>query len=232
MKIDLKLIYKLYHAYKRNFVEFSFSQYGEDVIIRQIFNSLKILNPSYLDIGAHDPIQLSNTYNFYLKNSKGFLIEPNPILIPKLRKIRKWDTILNIGIGNGNQNSADLFILNNDVLSTFSEEEAKLYEKLGHKIKSKVKVPLISINDVIENKIGYCPDFVSIDIEGKEYEILETFDFSKFRPKIFCIETWSYAKTQKENNIIELMHKNNYLTVADTTLNTIFKDRMLNNKTE
>jgi FkbM family methyltransferase len=224
MKTNLISFYKLYKAYQAKTVELSFSQYGEDAIIRQVLNSMKVYNPTYLDIGAHDPIRLSNTYSFYLRNSKGYLIEPNPLLIKKLEKYRKSDTILNVGVSNGKEKKADLYIMYDDVLSTFSYDEALEYEKKGHKIKEKISVQLIDINDIIENYIKACPDFISIDIEGKELEILEVFDFNKFRPKVFCIETWSYAKTMKETSIIDLLNKNNYVVVADTTLNTIFRD--------
>ena len=58
----------------------SYSQSGEDLIIRFIFESLKILKPNYLDIGAFKPFELSNTALFYENGCTGVLVEPNPDL--------------------------------------------------------------------------------------------------------------------------------------------------------
>jgi glycosyltransferase involved in cell wall biosynthesis len=57
----------------------SYSQCGEDIIIDFLLTWLKIKNPTYLDIGANDPVKLSNTYYFYKKGSRGVLIEPDSI---------------------------------------------------------------------------------------------------------------------------------------------------------
>ncbi|MFM6249337.1 MAG: hypothetical protein ACKPEQ_09345, partial [Dolichospermum sp.] len=72
---------------KRNFAtlfnkdskHISYSQCGEDLIINFIFNNLGIINPSYLDIGAHHPTYLSNTYSFYRKGCQGVCVEPDPV---------------------------------------------------------------------------------------------------------------------------------------------------------
>jgi hypothetical protein len=58
----------------------SYSQSGEDVIVDFIFQILKIQKPSYLDVGAHHPSYLSNTYLFYQKGCQGVCIEPDPVL--------------------------------------------------------------------------------------------------------------------------------------------------------
>src|SRR3954453_21218777 len=76
----------------------SFSQQGEDLIVESICGFLKIENPTYLDIGAADPIVSSNTYLFYRKGCRGVLVEPNPAFCRELRRVRPKDTVLNIGI--------------------------------------------------------------------------------------------------------------------------------------
>ena len=45
----------------------SFSEVGEDLIVHYLFRSLKITNPTYLDIGTNHPIIGNNTYFFYLR---------------------------------------------------------------------------------------------------------------------------------------------------------------------
>jgi hypothetical protein len=53
------------------FEKVSYSQCGEDILIDFVFKQLKIENPSYLDIGAHHPFHLNNTYYFYKNGSSG-----------------------------------------------------------------------------------------------------------------------------------------------------------------
>ena len=58
---------------------FSYSQQGEDLIILDIFRHLRLKRPSYLDIGAWEPVKSNNTYLFYRLGSRGVLVEPNPV---------------------------------------------------------------------------------------------------------------------------------------------------------
>jgi hypothetical protein len=47
------------------FSKVSYSQSGEDLIVRVYFDILGITNPTYIDIGAHHPYFISNTALFY-----------------------------------------------------------------------------------------------------------------------------------------------------------------------
>jgi FkbM family methyltransferase len=150
----------------------SYSQYGEDLIIKSIFDALKIKKPSYLDIGASDPVSLSNTYLFYTLGCKGVLVEPDPALFFRLKIKRRRDTCLNIGIGTSNS-KADFYIMSSKVLNTFSKEEAIRYQEYGtYKIEKTIKVQIKTVNDVIEENFDKYPNFVSLDVEGLELAIL------------------------------------------------------------
>ena len=63
----------------------TFSQQGEDLIVESICGFLKIEKPTYLDIGAADPIVSNNTYLFYQQGCRGVLVEPNPAFCLKLK---------------------------------------------------------------------------------------------------------------------------------------------------
>src|SRR5271169_435695 len=96
----------------------SFSQSGEDIIVRQLFKLRGINNPSYLDIGANDPFRINNTARFYKKGSRGINVEANPMLIKRFEKFRPHDINLNVGIA-GSEGEMDFYIMNDDTLSTF-----------------------------------------------------------------------------------------------------------------
>jgi hypothetical protein len=84
---------------------------------------------------------------------------------------------------------------------------------------------LISVNEILGDYFTTTPNFVSLDVEGLDFQIAESIDFNRFRPEVFCIETLSYTEDRTEvklNNVIELMGRRQYVVYADTYINTIF----------
>src|SRR5262245_48341427 len=65
----------------------SYAQQGEDLILWNMCEFLKIRQPTYLDIGAYDPIEINNTYLFYTRGCRGVLVEPNPALWHRLESV-------------------------------------------------------------------------------------------------------------------------------------------------
>ena len=187
---------------------------------------LRIDKPSYLDIGAHHPTYLSNTYLFYENGSSGVCVEPDPFLFEEIRKVRKRDICLNVGVGSGGTEKADFYILNVRTLNTFSREEANRYASYeGKNIEKVVEIPLVSVNEIIEKHCVQQPNLISLDVEGMDLQILRDFDFDKYTPEVFCIETLTYTEDNTERKlteIIDLMVSKNYFVYADTYLNSIF----------
>ncbi len=211
------------------FARKSFSQSGEDLIVDYIFHWLGLSAIKYLDVGANHPISLSNTFYFYSKGCSGVLIEPDPNLYSDLVRIRERDVCLNVGVGAESRLSAEYYEMSDKALSTFSRFEAQRYESYGRqRIEAVHNIPLVSLNDVVEKYFAASPNYVSIDVEGLDYEILRTFDFQRFRPEVFCVETLTYTEDRSErklNEIIELMQEQGYFVYSDTYLNSIFVEK-------
>lgn len=74
---------------------------------------------------------------------------------------------------------------------------------------------MFSLNTILERYFDKVPAFVSIDIEGYEYQVLKDLDFTKWRSQCFCIETG-------EEQIRDLMFENGYSLYAETPVNWIF----------
>ena len=207
----------------------SYSQCGEDLIMSSIFGALKIENPVYIDIGAHDASYLSNTYLFYLNGSSGLCIEPNPYLLDKFRKKRKRDICLNVGVGVSSAREAPFYVMTSSTLSTFSKAEAERMASLGHeKIEQVIELPLVSFDEAVATHLHGKTNLVSLDVEGLDLEILKSIDFSACRPEVFCVETLTYSEDntgEKIVPIIEFMKDKGYFVYADTWVNTIFVDR-------
>lgn len=204
----------------------SFSQSGEDLIVKFIFDNLGIHNPTYIDIGAHHPYFISNTALFYKNGSRGINIEPDPTLFKGFLKYRKEDINLNIGISDCNS-ELDFYIISSPTLNTFSKEEAEKYAMEGDfRIKSieKINVQLLS-NILNEFSNGIFPQFLSIDAEGVDEVIVREIDFDKNFPIVICIETLSFSTSGngiKNIELIDYIVNKGYLVYADTYINTIF----------
>jgi FkbM family methyltransferase len=219
---------------RQSWARLSHSQQGEDLIVESICRFLKIETPVYLDIGAADPIVENNTYLFYQKGSHGVLVEPNPAFGRKLEVQRPRDIVLNVGVGYDNDlRESDYFMVSGQdgsYLNTFSKEEAEIIVSKSHgqrTIEKVVKMPLVNINAIIDNHFPKAPDFVSIDTEGLDLDILKSFDFDRYRPAVFCVETLMIGTMRVKTEILELMKAKGYGIRSGTFVNTIFVDDSL-----
>ena len=158
----------------------SFAQSGEGIITGFLFDYLGIENVSYLDIGAYDPMLINNTYYFYKKGHRGVLVEPNVTLCEKLESVRPEDTTLAAGIGVDAVTEAEYYVMSEPSWSTFSREEAEHQEQITNgeiTIQEVRTLPLLNVNDVMEEHFGGAPTFLSIDAEGWHIAILESVDY-------------------------------------------------------
>ena len=211
----------------------SYSQSGEDIIISDLFNRLGISNPTYLDIGANDPISLNNTYRLYTRGGSGVCIEPNPVMYKRLLQKRPKDTKINAGVAFDEKREADFYIFPARFhgLNTFSKEEAEFWEHTGneeigrHKPEQVIRMKLIEINEIIEKYFTGHPNLVSIDVEGLDLEIAKKINFEKYKPEVFCLETLGFVEGNKEirkTDIVDFFTEKGYFVYADTYINTIF----------
>ncbi len=219
---------KAWHVITLN-AKASYAQNGEDLIVQYLLDSLKITKPTYLEIGTNQPIGCNNTYNYYLKGCYGVCIEPDKNMVDIIKAKRPRDIVLNIGIGAGEASAAAAFYLfPKDVngWSTFSKEEALIREKETNIGFETMQVPLVPINNIISEYFKPHPNFISIDVEGLDLEILQSLDFEKYKPEVICVETITFGylnnTEEKISGISEFMHSKGYFTYADTHINTIY----------
>lgn len=203
----------------------SYAQCGEDLLIQYLFNSLGTDRISYLDVGAHPPSYLSNTYYFYLRGHRGVCIEPDAALAHAFGKERPGERLLNIGIAP-EEGIADFYVMSRPTLNTFSREEAERFASYGNQtIERVVPVPIRNINAVIAEQFGRAPNLLSLDVEGLDLPILQSLDFETYAPDVVCVETLTYTEDQSERKIAEIidfMQSRGYFVYADTYVNSIF----------
>jgi FkbM family methyltransferase len=179
----------------------SHSQIYQDIFVYYFSNLKK--KGFFIEIGAADGINISNTYLLEKKfHWNGIICEPNPI--HKLSNLTNRKAILDTNIIDYKGFKKKCFYMNDD---TFNSSINK-----NKKYKKKIYLKTISLNFLL-NKYK-CPkiiDYISIDTEGNEYSIVKNFNFKKFNVKIFTIE--HNFNNSKRNNIFKIMKKNNYIRV-------------------
>ncbi len=191
-----------------------FSQNNEEQIILDYFGAFK---GTFIDLGSNDGVTLSNTRALALLGWQGVLVEPSPKAFKRLQA--NYPDLMNFHLYNialGEQNGVFEFnessalISQNDValVSTFHQSEMDRFKRTVNYEKVEAKVL------TWETFIQGCPikhfDFVSLDIEGSECEVLPFMDLSKTR--MICIE-WngnSNLKTEYEKYLsgFVLIHTN------------------------
>jgi FkbM family methyltransferase len=212
--------------------QYSYSQCGEDLIIRFLFSMIGVPRPTYLDLGAHHPSYLSNTKLLYAHGSRGVNVEANPQLIAGFRRARRGDVNLNVGVvaEENDGKTIDFYVMSSTTMSTFSLAEAQRLEaETAIKRTTTIAVPVRGVVSLINEYCGGAfPDLLNVDIEGTDSLIVAALLAKplELRPKAICIETLSYSETggaTKRTELIAAVVNAGYSVHADTYINTIFK---------
>ncbi|PXF61468.1 MAG: hypothetical protein C4B59_04335 [Candidatus Methanogaster sp.] len=167
------MIFKMFSRLK-NTIKFSdatsssYLQSGEDIIIRRTVSRMNCPRPVYLDIGANDPIKLNNTYLLYKSGGKRVVVEPNPYYIKQYKKKRPSDHLVTAGISSHGGGNLTFYLPSNITLSSFDRDLVqKLAESDGINIVEEMEIPIIGINELLDNNFPESPfNFVSMDMEG------------------------------------------------------------------
>ena len=207
----------------------SYSQAGEDALLRFLFNDFGISKITYLDLGTNSPIFNNNTYWFYLNHSNGVCVEADIDLVNIIKKFRPKDKIIHAGVSVSNEIEAEFYIFDQPALNTFDKIEVDSRLKSGtNKLIKSVNVPLLNINKILNDYFTKTPDLLSIDIEGLDLEVLKSIDYVKFPIPVICVETCEYSENHirpKNQLFADFLKSIEYEIYADTYINTIFVNK-------
>lgn len=193
----------------------TYSQEYEDLILLCIFYDIE--KGYYIDIGANDPDKISVTKAFYLKGWNGINIEPLPEKYNSLLQKRPKDINLQIGVGK-NKGNTTLYLY-----GTGSTIYKKLIKKPSKFIFIKIDTMANICKDYIKKEIKI--QFCKIDVEGSEKDVLLGFDFQRYRPIIFLIEsTLPSTNISSYSSWEYILINNNYSFVYQYSINRFYVD--------
>ena len=224
-----KKIYFFYNIYIRNYkFYFNGSQFGEEKKIIKIFeNDYK---GTYVDLGCFHPTRSNNTFKLYKKGWKGINIDLNPLTIDLFNFARPDDINICAAISNKETKKKLYFLGDLDSKNTLNLNHKRWLNRhfrisdKDFKIKS---IKTRKLDNILKKYNFYDIDFMNIDIEGHELEVIKSLDFKKFKIKVICVEILDYNNfaINRKKQLISFLKKDNYDLVEKSTINYIFKKK-------
>lgn len=168
------------------------SQNGQDRFLAEhIFQG--VTDGYFVDIGANDGVTYSNTYYFEKRGWKGLCIEPIPEVFEKLRANRNCECLWGVLSSKQAPFAELLHVVGysemlSGVVDAYETQHAERVKRELREYGGKaevVKVPNYLFNEVVAQTHI---DYVSIDVEGSEYDILKSIDFKKYTVKVISVE--------------------------------------------
>ena len=171
----------------------SYSQNFEDVYINRIFPDKN--DGFYIDIGAHHPELDSVTKSFYDRGWNGINIEPTPQNFKLLEEARPRDINLNVAVSNF-IGKGNFFDIKDTGLSTLDEGLYNKYKKSSGYTIDNYSVDITTLDQIYSENSITDVDFLKIDAENSEKNILLGFSISLHRPTLIIIES-TYPTSQE-----------------------------------
>jgi hypothetical protein len=165
-----------------------YGQDGEDLILDRMLE--RKASGFYVDVGAHHPVRFSNTYLFYKRGWCGVNIDAMPGSMQKFNKIRPRDINIECGVASSS-GKLMYYRFNEPALNTFDIAEAQHKNRPPYQLLDTVEVSVEPLGVLLGKHLptGQTIDFLSVDAEGKDEEVLRSNDWTCYRPRFILAET-------------------------------------------
>jgi FkbM family methyltransferase len=210
-----------WYEFLQRFGSRTYSQEGEDFILARYFGSKP--DGFFVDVGAHHPHRFSNTYLLYKKGWRGVNIDATPGSMRKFARFRPRDTNVEAAVGRV-AGSATYYLFNEPALNTFDKELVAQRQFPPWKVLEEVTLPVLPLAGILEKAVpaGQKIDLMTVDVEGRDLDVLQSNDWVRFRPKVVLVETLNRQLADlKAEPIIVFLESLGYAVWAKT-FNTTF----------
>jgi hypothetical protein len=175
---------------------------GEDRLIESLLKTQITYNGFYVDVGCNDPRFLSNTFLFYRRGWRGICIDANEALIRKHRRIRPNDMAV-YALVSDTATERTFYELTNNVLSTTETQFLNEYLTEGQQIVAEKRVFPQTLTHILDNcRAPAVFDFLSVDAEEHDFQVIRSLDFSKYSPRLIVVEDETFNPAAPEQNQI------------------------------
>lgn len=206
-----------------SFARRSWSQEGEDILLSRLFEGKE--QGFYVDVGAHHPRRFSNTQYFYRRGWRGINIEPNPEAAKAFRIERPGDINLQTAISDM-PGKLTYYVFDEPALNTFDAVLAQSrLKETSYRLLRETEIPVVRLDALLDLHLpaGTSIDFMSIDVEGLDLQVLHSNNWVKYRPQCVLVEALGSANLMEvmSGELHQLMEAHQYALFAKT-YNTLF----------
>lgn len=198
--IFLDFLYTLAFLMKRSLLGVKgFSQLGEDQVIMKFVPEGE---GSFLDIGAGHPVRGSNTFQLYRRGWRGLAVDPLNSRLNQFKLWRKNDSFKLAAVGS-QASIREFFHLFPEEYSTFDEIRAKFLVESGlAEICGTYQIPIVPVSSWELSTMPMNPFVLSLDIEGYDLEVLKSLNWSRFAPRVICVEEIEKARVSETESFL------------------------------
>ena len=183
----LKKLYFIFNKFFRkiNNAKKSYSFGGMDLLINYLYKNK--FNGVYIDVGCNHPIVGNNTFLLYQKGWSGINIDLDSHIIEMFNYFRPKDCNVNSAVSNSEKETDLFFYHERSAINTISKEVHNSRKKKAEEIK---KIQSTTLDSVIKDSPYFNKkiNFLSIDVEGNELNVLKGFNLKKYYPEVIVIE--------------------------------------------
>ena len=204
--------YKILKKYRNKKPSNHFGEFGEDIFVNRILKSVK--KGKYIDVGCYHPFKGSLTANLYKKKWNGINIDISKTSIDLFDMVRKRDTNLNIAVSNFD---GETFYYEN---SPINQQNSLIQTNENQ---TKVKIECFTLNSILKKNNIIDFDYLNIDVEGSEIEVIQGMDFNKFHPSLITIENNDLLpKDYFESDIFKILIEKDYVFINKIGVTNFF----------
>lgn len=214
----LAIRFRLFDPYKVA----SWSQAGEDMILRHLFEAQPC--GFYVDVGAHHPLRYSNTFHFYRLGWRGINIDATPGSMDLFKVMRPRDINVEAAVGD-TKRRLTFYQFNDPAVSTFDPALAKERDGSIWKLIGQRELETCPLIDILATHLpaNQAIDFLSIDVEGMDEQVLRSNDWQHYRPRVVVIECLGQDAAQvMESAPAAFLRAQGYALLAKTAHTAFF----------
>jgi len=223
-KSAIEKLAKVKNNYFDSYALKSYSQEGEDMILRRLFEKQK--TGFYVDVGAHHPKRFSNTYFFYKLGWRGINVDAMPGSMIAFNRMRPRDINIEKPVSNKKQ-LLTYYAFNEPALNGFSKELSEERDGKGsYFVKFTKDIETSTLEEILDDNLPKVQsiDFLSIDVEGLDFNVLKSTNLEKYHPKVILVEILNSSLVDIQvNEIYKFLTDAGYELYAKAVNTVIFK---------
>jgi FkbM family methyltransferase len=206
----------------------SYSQEGEDLLLESIMRQRGIACQKggfYVDAGSHHPVRFSNTNLFYELGWSGLNFDPNEGIEELFEQARPRDKTFRLALSDY-EGEADFYVYNEPALNGIDNDRSEELKDTIYRLLKIEKVTTTMLGSALKQSRPQGmprPNFLNVDVEGHEFQVLKGNDWEKYRFDFLLVEQRKSSPSQtKINEITSFLNELDYEQMAETPRTTLY----------